>query len=595
MAILAVVLVTPAVPAFAAPAPAHAQSGSGSKLTIVIHHVFENQPLRTPQSGLTTNSGEKISVTRLAYILSEPSLKPTNDATWLTNRAWFGFADAAKGDTTQVLSGLPARRFEQLRFCIGPDATTDHADPSVYPPEHPLNPLANGLHWGWAGGYVYLAIEGMLANKTESAGFSYHIAGETNRMTVNLPVALDLTHDTTVELDFHVDRAFAGEPPLRLADINSSHSRSGDEIAVAIKSRIENAFSVRSIHTTTQNAATLPAAAGKATPLIGTPYQFRVAKGFPLPQLPTDYPLTNERVSLGDKLFHDRRLSRINTLACATCHNRTAAFGDHREFSVGADGDLTDRNAMPLFNLAWKKEFFWDGRAPSVRKQAMEPIQKPNEMHESLDHVVTKLSTDPNYRKLFASAFGTTEITADRIGLALEAFVLTLTSFDSKFDRAMRGEGALTDEEKRGFQLFVSEYDPRRQQFGADCFHCHGGALFTDYTFHNNGLKLAATDIGRAGVTHADSDNGKFATPSLRNVALTAPYMHDGRFKTLEEVVDHYDHGVQSNPTLDPNIAKHPAAGLQLNAADKRALVAFLKTLTDEQFLTAEDSSPKVR
>ena len=300
---------------------------------------------------------------------------------------------------------------------------------------------------------------------------------------------------------------------------------------------------------------------------------------------------------MGDKLFHDPRLSRNNAQSCATCHDRAFAFADKRAFSVGADGDLTDRNAMPLFNLAWKKEFFWDGRAPSVRKQAMVPIQKPNEMHESLEHVVRKLSAAPEYAGLFEKAFGSKEITAEKIGISLEAFVLTLTSFDSKFDRAMRGEGSLTEQEKRGFQLFVTEYDPRRQQFGADCFHCHGGAFFTDFGFHNNGLDQASAlkDSGRAQVTHVASDEGKFATPSLRNVALTAPYMHDGRFNTLDEVVEHYDHGVRNSATLDPNIAKHPASGLNLSAADKRALVAFLKTLTDEKFIgpSADAGAPK--
>jgi cytochrome c peroxidase len=247
----------------------------------------------------------------------------------------------------------------------------------------------------------------------------------------------------------------------------------------------------------------------------------------------------------------------------------------------GANGT---RNAMPLFNLAWKSSFFWDGRAPSLRMQALLPIQDHAEMDESLTNVCAKLSTATNYPGLFTRAFRSPKITPEQIGLALENYLLTLTSYDSKFDRAQRGETTLTEEERRGLQLFMTEYDPRREQFGADCFHCHGGPLFQSQTFANNGLDSEFADIGRAKVTGKDSDEGKFAVPSLRNVALTAPYMHDGRFATLEEVVSHYVSGVKRSPTLDPNLAKHPGSGVPLSAEDQKALVAFLKTLTDPKF-----------
>ena len=186
---------------------------------------------------------------------------------------------------------------------------------------------------------------------------------------------------------------------------------------------------------------------------------------------------------------------------------------------------------------------------------------------------------------MFAAAFGSPQITAEKIGLALEQFVLTLTSFDSKFDRAMGGQAKLAADEQRGFELFMTEYEPRTGQFGADCFHCHGGANFSTHGFANNGLDADFKDSGRYEVTKKAGDKGKFAVPSLRNVALTAPYMHDGRFPTLEEVVEHYSRGVKRSTTLDPNLAKHPAGGLNLSAADKAALVAFLKTLTDERYL----------
>jgi cytochrome c peroxidase len=217
----------------------------------------------------------------------------------------------------------------------------------------------------------------------------------------------------------------------------------------------------------------------------------------------------------------------------------------------------------------------------------LQPIENPIEMHQSLTNLVVKLQPEKSqmdYPALFVAAFGSPEITAEKISLALENYLLTLTSFNAKFDRVLRGEEKFTTDEQRGFELFSTEYDPRRGQFGADCFHCHGGLLFQSQAFANNGSDGALVDIGREKVTGKASDRGKFSTPSLRNIALTAPYMHDGRFPTLESVVEHYSTGVPRSPTLDPNLAKHPDGGVPLSVEDKRALVAFLKTLTDESF-----------
>ena len=236
---------------------------------------------------------------------------------------------------------------------------------------------------------------------------------------------------------------------------------------------------------------------------------------------------------------------------------------------------------MTLLNVAWKHEFFWDGRASSLRQQVLMPVQEHDEMDESLENVAKKLSSNPAYPPLFAKAFGSPKIDATRIALALEQFVLTLTTYRSKFDLAMAGFTQLSPEERRGLELFMTEFEPRMGQFGADCFHCHGAPLFTDHQFHNNGLDSSPKDPGRQKVTGKESDMGKFATPSLRNIALTAPYMHDGRFKTLEEVIAHYSEGVRQSPNLDPNLAKHPQEGIRLSPKNKKALVAFLRTLTD--------------
>ena len=212
------------------------------------------------------------------------------------------------------------------------------------------------------------------------------------------------------------------------------------------------------------------------------------------------------------------------------------------------------------------------------------PIQDAHEMNEQLSAVTAKLANEDGYRAKFKAAFGSEEINSDRLAMALEQFLLTLVSQDSKFDRAARKAGELSAQEKRGLELFVTEFDPARGLRGADCFHCHGGNLFTNHDFMNNGLEERGVDRGRMEVTGNEADRNKFKVPTLRNVAVTGPYMHDGRFATLTEVVEHYNSGVVRSRTLDPNLAKHPQGGLGLSEADKAALVAFLKTLTDEKF-----------
>jgi cytochrome c peroxidase len=324
-----------------------------------------------------------------------------------------------------------------------------------------------------------------------------------------------------------------------------------------------------------------------------TPYHFHVPAGFPIPALPRDNPLTEEGVALGRRLFNEKLLSRDDTLSCASCHQEAHAFSDARRFSVGVDDLPGTRHAMPLFNLAWKRQFFWDGRASSLRQQVLMPIQDNREMHEPLERVVAKLKAS-YYADDFAKAFGSSQIDADHVARALEQYVLTFVSFDSKFDRALKGQGTLTKEERRGFQLFVTEYDPRYGLTGADCFHCHGGPLFSDFRFTNNGLDAEPSDTGRERVTGRAGDRGKFAVPSLRNVAVRGPYMHDGRFKTLEEAVDHYCTGTRRSATLDPNLAKHPDGGVPLSPEDKKALVAFLKTLTDSSFKNNPPIEPLV-
>jgi len=318
-----------------------------------------------------------------------------------------------------------------------------------------------------------------------------------------------------------------------------------------------------------------------------TPYELVLPASLPKPKLPDDNPLTVEGIKLGNKLFFEDLLSGDNTMSCSGCHAQKFAFTDNElDFSVGIRDKKGGRNSMPIFNMFYHNAgFFWDGRAPLLRDQALMPIQDPLEMDETLENVVKKLKATKNYPQLFFDAFGTTEINPLRISLALEQYMFTLVSGNSKYDRKQAGIEEFTDSEKRGFDLFFRERDPVPFIKGGDCFHCHTGPNFSNNEFMNNGLDKDYKDLGYGAVTKKSSDNGKFKVPSLRNIAVSGPYMHDGRFKTLEEVIEHYNKGVVDSPTLDANM--HGALlGLNFNEQDKIDLINFLKTLTDLEYLT---------
>ena len=560
-----------------------------SSLQISVRHTFAGEPLQMDSLRYKNATGETLSVTRASYLLSGFALENEN-GTWVEVTNHFAWMDAGRRREAIRLDAIPEGNYRALRFYFGPDSSVNHADPAKFPAEHALNPNLNGLHWNWQGGYIFLALEGLYrASATgELDGFAYHFARDPNRVCIMLTGKFDLTRDAGAQLDFDLGTLLNAPRPLSFVkDGSSTHSREGDPIAAAIMANLPGAFRIRQI----ESAASVVSKAEKIKPLYlpekFTPFAFKMSAMFPIPDLPRDNPIIEERVALGEKLFIETALSHDGSLSCASCHKTASALSDSRRFSVGVRDQVGTRQAMPLFNLAWKSIFFWDGRAPSLRAQVLIPIQDHSEMDEVLTNVVAKLANAKGYGELFEAAFGSREITSEKIGLALEQFLLTLTSYDSKFDRALNGLATLTTNEQRGFELFMTEYDPRTGRSGADCFHCHGGPLFSDHQFHNNGLDAKhESDPGRFKVTQNEADRGKFSTPSLRNVALTAPYMHDGRFSTLEEVIEHYSQSVKRSTTLDPNIAKHPESGLQLSAEDKRALVAFLKTLTDEKYQT---------
>ena len=550
-------------------------------LQFTVAPVYRAAPLTLNELSLTNAAGQEYSVTRLDFLVSEVGLRGTNGE-WIVKTNQQAYINIVEGRRHFYVSEVPEGEYDRIRIKVGVRPELNHSNPAQYPADHPLNANLNGLHWTWASGYIFLAMEGHWRNGKERSGYSFHLGNDPQLMTIDLPLSISVKGSRNVELQFDVAKIFDGVTNVRLApDESSTHSREGDTIAPRLKSNIEAAFRAKVSDTLAVVPVSKTNTSKPFQPL--TPYRFTFSENFPIPDLPRDNPLSEEGVRLGRELFFDKQLSVNASQSCATCHEPAKSFTDApKRFSIGAEGEKGTRNAMPIFNLAWKKTFFWDGRAGSLREQVLMPVQNPIEMHETLDRVVSKISNDRKYRPLFERTFGSSEVTSDRMARALEQFCLAQLSYNSKFDRALRGDGELTEEEKRGFQLFMTEYDPRREQFGADCFHCHGGPFFTTHGFANNGLDADLSDVGRFVVTRNDADKGKFSVPSLRNVELTAPYMHDGRFATLEQVVEHYVSGVKRNENLDPNLAKHPDNGVPLNDADKKALVAFLKTLTEQ-------------
>jgi cytochrome c peroxidase len=561
----------------------------GAALQIQVTPKCNGEAVQPASLRYQTTAGESFSITRVSFLLSDFALQ-RNDGSWLSLSNAVAWLDLGENRDSFRLENLPPGDYRALHFSVGLGTNLNHADPAKFPARHPLNPNLNGLHWSWQGGYIFLALEGLWRNAAGALdGWAYHLARDPNCTRVILAAPLEITNLTRLELDFDLATLLNAPRPLSFArDGGSTHSRPGDPVAAALVANLPGAFRIH--HLSALSDAEIQAVNPRPLylPKQYTPYPFAMGAAFPIPDLPRDNPLITERVDLGRTLFFEKQLSINDRQSCADCHQERFGLGEHKNLSTGAEGEPGTRNAMPLFNLAWKKSFFWDGRAASLREQVLQPIQNPLEMHETLTNIIAKLQhAQYDYAAAFTRAFGSPALTPEKIALALEQYVLVQTSFNSKFDRVQRGEAAFTAAEARGFALFSTEYDPRRGQYGADCFHCHGGPLFQSQGFANNGLDAVFADPGRAKITGRDSDLGKFAVPSLRNLALTAPYMHDGRFQNLDQVIEHYATGVKRSATLDPNLAKHPDGGVPLTAADKLALVAFLQTLTDEKYLAA--------
>lgn len=324
----------------------------------------------------------------------------------------------------------------------------------------------------------------------------------------------------------------------------------------------------------------MPPAHSVVVPL-GTPVNLKAPLGLPPVPIPADNPLTAEKIALGRKLCYDPILSVDNTIACASCHGPAFGFADTKPFSVGVGGKTGGRNSPTVLNSAYNTLQFWDGRAPSLEKQAEGPVQNPAEMANTLPAVEKKLMANPTYRAAFEKAFGPRPITYEKVEQAIASFERTVISGNSPFDRYFYGgdKSALSASARRGLEVFRN---PKK----GNCAACHTigekNALFTDNKFHNIGVgadyKGNYEDLGGYNVTHNEADKGAFKTPTLRSIAKTAPYMHDGSLKTLKDVVDFYVGGGNSNPHLDKEMHALPF----LTGPERADLLAFLRSLTGE-------------
>jgi cytochrome c peroxidase len=301
-----------------------------------------------------------------------------------------------------------------------------------------------------------------------------------------------------------------------------------------------------------------------------------ISSELPEAVFPSDNMPTAEAIDLGRHLFYDNILSANNEQSCGSCHNQELAFTDNnKRFSEGTFGDMGDRNAMPLFNLMWSEKLFWDSRANDLRHLALMPIENPIEMASEIEDVIAKLNASAMYKQKFKEAYGVDSITDELLAMALEQFLFSLVSDNSKFDKFNRGEVNLSQVEMRGFNVLKIK----------GCFNCHNTGLMHDNGSHNTGLDRNPKDKGLGGTTGNPEDDFKMKTPSLRNIMVTAPYMHDGRFATVEDVIRFYEEDVNfESRNLDRELMSI-ATRNRLTSQEMSDALAFLRTLTDHEFL----------
>ncbi len=292
-------------------------------------------------------------------------------------------------------------------------------------------------------------------------------------------------------------------------------------------------------------------------------------------------PYSKAGFDLGKNLFFDPILSRDSTISCASCHHQTNAFADKNVArSKGINGGLSDRNSPAIFNMAWNTSFMWDGGINHIEVMPFAPLVHPREMGDDLSNILRKLQQHSVYSHQFQSVFNKTKLDDQQLFWALAQYMSNLVSANSRYDKYVLGSANLSISELKGLSLFRS-----------NCSSCHSEPLMTDYKFHNNGLDTLFKDVGRYRISQNAIDLGRFKTPSLRNIALTAPYMHDGRFSQLDQVIDHYSHHIVSSPSLSAPLSKN-VGGFQFSEEEKKNLIEFLYTLTDQEFIQNKNLVP---
>ena len=348
-----------------------------------------------------------------------------------------------------------------------------------------------------------------------------------------------------------------------------------------------------SVSSCTKENGAVPDDSGVYNPTIVDPTEIFPAE-FGMPLLPKDNPFTEEGLMLGRMLFYDPMLSIDSSISCASCHRQEFAFAEPLDKSIGFRGLRASRSSMPLFNLAYHHSYFWDTRVKTLRELVFEPIQAHNEMAMTLPTLRERLKRNKRYVDYFKKAFNH-EPNLHDMSLAMEQFLLSIVSKDSRFNKFFPGDdlSVLSSSELRGAFIYngLIEFDDNGATKGADCFHCHGGELAQQLNasmggIASNGLDPEPADLGVGGMTNRSQDMGVFKAPSLLNIAVTAPYMHDGRFQTLEEVIDHYSEGVNfDHPNIHPQMAAHSGIQLNLSKQQKEDLIAYLKSMTDSTIL----------
>lgn len=305
---------------------------------------------------------------------------------------------------------------------------------------------------------------------------------------------------------------------------------------------------------------------------ITEPIAFRQPSHFPEAVYPIDqFPITEEGFELGRELFYSTFLSLDNTISCGSCHAQTHLFADHNvALSTGVAGAVGTRNSPAIFNMAWQNRFMWDGGVNHLDVFHLAPLTNPVEMNETIPGILAKLNNSNYWKGRFKTAFGVNTISDYEVFKALSQFVLMLISDNSLYDKVVQGKASFSANQQAGYEIFQ-----------AKCASCHTEPMYTNYAFINNGLDATPADSGRYKITQDPNDIGKFKVPSLRNILFTYPYMHDGRFFTIDAVFDHYDHGIVASPTLDPSLA----GGIPLSTEERQLLKAFLETLNDYELM----------